>query len=42
MDSRIYLRLEPLGLDLAAAAARQAGHEVCLIDLQIQTPEDYV
>ena len=41
MYSKIYLRLEPLGLELAAAAARQAGHEVRLIDLQSETPEDY-
>lgn len=32
--SEIYLRLEPLGLELVAAAARQAGHEVRLLDLQ--------
>ena len=41
MYSKIYLRLEPLGLELAAAAARQAGHEVRLIDLQVETPEAY-
>jgi len=41
MYSKIYLRLEPLGLELAAAAARQAGHEVRLIDLQVETPADY-
>jgi hopanoid C-3 methylase len=40
MYSKIYLRLEPPGLE-RAAAARQAGHEVRLIDLQIQMPEDY-
>lgn len=41
MYSKIYLRLEPLGLELAAAAARQAGHEVRLMDLQVETPADY-
>src|SRR5215470_7988106 len=41
MYSKIYLRLEPLGLELSAAAARQAGHEVHLMDLQIETPADY-
>jgi hopanoid C-3 methylase HpnR len=41
MYSKIYLRLEPLGLELAAAAARQVGHEVRLMDLQSETPEDY-
>jgi radical SAM superfamily enzyme YgiQ (UPF0313 family) len=41
MYSRIYLRLEPLGLERAAAAARQAGHEVRLLDLQVETHDDY-
>ena len=41
MYSKIYLRLEPLGLELVAAAARRAGHEVQLLDLQVETPEDY-
>jgi hopanoid C-3 methylase HpnR len=35
MYSEIYLRLEPLGLELVAAAARRAGHDVRLLDLQI-------
>jgi len=42
MYSRIYLRLEPLGLELVAAAARKAGHEVQLIDLQVETQEEYL
>lgn len=37
MYTRIFLRLEPLGLELVAAAARQAGHEVALIDLQVES-----
>ena len=41
MYSRIYLRLEPLGLELVAAAARNAGHRVELIDLQSETHDDY-
>src|SRR5215469_3449932 len=41
MYTRIFLRLEPLGLELVAAAARQAGHEVKLIDLQVETHRDY-
>src|SRR6202795_2722682 len=41
MYSKIYLRLEPLGLELVAAAARRAGHEVELIDLQVETEADY-
>jgi hopanoid C-3 methylase HpnR len=35
--SKIFLRLEPLGLELVAQAAREAGHEVQLIDLQVET-----
>jgi hopanoid C-3 methylase HpnR len=42
MYTKIYLRLEPLGLELVAQAARGAGHEVRLIDLQVETTRDYV
>src|SRR5581483_10437724 len=31
---KVFLRLEPLGLELVAACARDLGHEVRLIDLQ--------
>jgi hopanoid C-3 methylase len=41
MYSKIYLRLEPLGLELVAAAARNAGHTVQIIDLQSETHRDY-
>jgi hypothetical protein len=41
MYSKIYLRLEPLGLELVAAAARQAGHSVRLIDLQCESHQDF-
>src|SRR5262245_66557278 len=41
MYSKIYLRLEPLGLELVAAAAERAGHSVQLIDLQCESPRDY-
>ncbi len=41
MYTKIYLRLEPLGLELVAEAARRAGHDVCLIDLQVEHHRDY-
>jgi len=41
MYTKIYLRLEPLGLELLAQAARLAGHEVRIIDLQVETHKDY-
>jgi hopanoid C-3 methylase HpnR len=41
MYSEIYLRLEPLGLELVAAAARRAGHDVRLLDLQVFKHPDY-
>ncbi len=34
MYTEVYLRLEPLGLELVAEACREAGHEVRLLDLQ--------
>ena len=33
MYSEVYLRLEPLGLELVAQSARKAGHEVRLLDV---------
>src|SRR5437879_1038729 len=41
MYTKIFLRLEPLGLELVAAAVRRAGHEARLIDLQAGTRKDY-
>lgn len=41
MYTEIFLRLEPLGVELVAAAVRRAGHEVRLLDLQAATHEDY-
>ncbi len=41
MYSEIYLRLEPLGLELVAEAVRRAGHNVRLMDLQIFRHADY-
>lgn len=42
MYTKIYLRLEPLGLELVADAARRAGHQVALLDLQVEQPEAYL
>ena len=42
MYSRVFLRLEPLGLELVAEAARRAGHEVQILDLQAATHDDYL
>jgi hopanoid C-3 methylase len=39
--SQIFLRLEPIGLELVAAAARQAGHAVRLLDLQVENQRAY-
>ena len=41
MYTRVFLRLEPLGLELVAAAAERDGHEVRLLDLQVETHRDY-
>jgi hopanoid C-3 methylase len=39
--TKVFLRLEPLGLELVAQAARQAGHAVRLIDLQVEDHRSY-
>jgi hopanoid C-3 methylase HpnR len=39
--TKVFLRLEPLGLELVAEAARQAGHAVRLIDLQVEDHAAY-
>ena len=41
MYTKIFLRLEPLGLEIVAGTARRAGHEVELIDLQVETHTDF-
>ena len=41
MYTEIFLRLEPLGLELVAAAIRRAGHDVRLIDLQADKHKDF-
>jgi magnesium-protoporphyrin IX monomethyl ester (oxidative) cyclase len=40
--SKIFLRLEPLGLELVAEAVRKAGHNVRIIDLQVENRAAYV
>ena len=39
--TKVFLRLEPLGLELVAEAARRAGHQVQLIDLQVENHAAY-
>uniref|UniRef100_A0A8J4M6M4 Hopanoid C-3 methylase HpnR n=1 Tax=Acidicaldus sp. TaxID=1872105 RepID=A0A8J4M6M4_9PROT len=41
MYTKVFLRLEPLGLELVAAAGLAAGHAVRLIDLQVETHRAY-
>lgn len=41
MYTKVFLRLEPLGIELLAAELERAGHEVRLIDLQVETQADY-
>jgi hopanoid C-3 methylase len=41
MHSEIFLRLEPLGLELVAASARRVGHAVRLLDLQVVRRGEY-
>ena len=41
MYTQIFLRLEPLGVELLAASARAAGHDVRILDLQVFNHADY-
>src|SRR3954471_17754863 len=41
MFTRVFLRLEPLGLEIVAGTARKAGHDVRLIDLQVESHADF-
>src|SRR3546814_12508407 len=41
MYTKLFLRLEPLGLEIIAEAARRAGHDVRLIDLQVESEARY-
>ncbi len=42
MYTRVFLRLEPLGLELVADTVRRLGHDVYLIDLQVETHDDFL
>ena len=42
MYTRVFLTLEPLGLELAAQAARLAGHDVRIVDLQVEPQRQFV
>jgi len=39
--TKVFLQLEPLGMELVAQAARRAGHAVRLIDLQVESHAAY-
>ena len=39
--TKVFLRLEPLGLELVAEVARRAGNAVKIIDLQVEEHVDY-
>jgi hopanoid C-3 methylase HpnR len=39
--TKIFLRLEPLGIELIAAELQRAGHEVRLLDLQVERHADF-
>lgn len=41
MYTKVFLRLEPLGLEFVAASALALGHEVMILDLQVETHRDY-
>jgi magnesium-protoporphyrin IX monomethyl ester (oxidative) cyclase len=41
MYTKVFLRLEPLGLELVTASALRDGHDVRLIDLQVEQHRDY-
>ncbi|CAG4894135.1 hopanoid C-3 methylase HpnR [Paraburkholderia saeva] len=40
MYTRVFLRLEPLGLETVAAVIREAGYDIRLIDLQVESHRD--
>lgn len=42
MYTEIFLRLEPLGLELVAGTLRAEGHDVQVLDLQVFTPRDFL
>ncbi|QJD30998.1 hopanoid C-3 methylase HpnR [Methylococcus geothermalis] len=42
MYTKVFLRLEPLGLELVAASLRRAGHDIRLMDLQVESHADFL
>jgi hopanoid C-3 methylase HpnR len=41
MYTKIFLRLEPLGIELIASELRRAGHDVRVLDLQVERHDAY-
>lgn len=41
MYTKVFLRLEPLGLELVAESLRRAGHDIRLMDLQVESHDDF-
>src|SRR5215471_3967006 len=41
MYTKVFLQLEPLGLELVAQSLRRAGHQIQLIDLQVEDHRRY-
>ncbi|MDF9393705.1 MULTISPECIES: hopanoid C-3 methylase HpnR [Methylococcus] len=42
MYTKVFLRLEPLGLELVAESLRRAGHDIRLMDLQVESHADFL
>jgi hopanoid C-3 methylase HpnR len=41
MYTKVFLRLEPLGLEMVADTVQRLGHEVYLIDLQVESHQNF-
>jgi biotin synthase-like enzyme len=42
MYTKVFLRPEPLGLELVAESLRRAGHDIRLMDLQVESHADFL